>query len=113
MSYAGMGLPVTAAANGLFDPQVFQHVWLAGPIVKFVLLMLIVFSVVSWAIIFLKLRLFKGIEKSQAEFAQAFAEGKNLAALYDQAEKMDRTPLTAGLRAGDLELMRIQRGRTA
>ncbi|MGZ8440316.1 MAG: hypothetical protein ACXWXD_05995, partial [Candidatus Deferrimicrobiaceae bacterium] len=113
MSYAGMGFPVTAAANGLFDTQVFQHVWLAGPIVKFVLLMLIVFSVVSWAIIFLKFRLFKGIEKSQAEFAKAFAEGKNLAALYDRAEKMERTPLTEVFRTGYLELMRIQRGRSA
>ncbi|MGZ8431161.1 MAG: protein TolQ [Candidatus Deferrimicrobiaceae bacterium] len=113
MSYAGMGFPVTAAATGLFDTQVFQHVLLAGPIVKFILLMLIVFSVVSWAIIFLKFRLFKGIEKSQAEFAKAFAEGKNLAALYDRAEKMDRTPLTEVFRTGYLELMRIQRGRSA
>ncbi|MGZ8449114.1 MAG: protein TolQ [Candidatus Deferrimicrobiaceae bacterium] len=108
-----MGFPVTAAATGLFDTQVFQHVLLAGPIVKFILLMLIVFSVVSWAIIFLKFRLFKGIEKSQAEFAKAFAEGKNLAALYDRAEKMDRTPLTEVFRTGYLELTRIQRGRSA
>jgi len=36
------------------------------------------FSVVSWAIIFLKFRLFKGIERNQAGFALAFAEGKSL-----------------------------------
>ena len=113
MSYPGPGFPVAAAASGLFDTRVFQHVLLAGPIVKFVLLMLIAFSVVSWAIIFLKFRLFKGIEKNQAEFAKAFAEGKNLAALYDQAEKSERTPLTEVFRTGYLELMRIQRGRTA
>jgi biopolymer transport protein TolQ len=113
MSYPEMGFPVVAAATGLFDTQVFQHVWLAGPIVKFVLLMLIAFSVVSWAIIFLKFRLFKGIERNQAEFAKAFAEGKNLAALYDQAEKTDRTPLTEVFRTGYLELMRIQRGRSS
>src|SRR4030043_1306454 len=113
MSYAGMGFPVHAPANGLLRPQAFPRVWLAGPIGKFVLLMLIVFSVVSWAIIFLKFRLFKGIEKSQAEFAKAFAEGKNLAALYDRAEKMERTPLTEVFRTGYLELMRIQRGRSA
>jgi biopolymer transport protein TolQ len=113
MSYPGMGFPVTAAATGLFDTRVFQHVLLAGPIVKFVLLMLILFSIVSWAIIFLKFRLFKGIERNQAEFAKAFAEGKNLAALYDQAEKTERTPLTEVFRTGYLELMRIQRGRSA
>jgi biopolymer transport protein TolQ len=113
MSYTGMGFPVTAAASGLFDTRVFQHVLLAGPIVKLVLLLLIVFSVVSWAIIFLKFRLFKGIERNQVEFAKAFAEGKNLASLYDLAEKSDRTPLTEVFRTGYLELMRIQRGRSA
>src|SRR4030067_34435 len=113
MSYTGMSFPVTSAASGMFDTRVFQHVLLAGPIVKFVLLMLIVFSVVSWAIIFLKFRLFKGREKNQAEFAKAFAEEKNLAALYDQAEKSVRNPLTEVFRTGYLELMRIQRSRSA
>ncbi len=111
MSHPGIAFPVVAAESGLFDTRVFQHVLLAGPIVKFVLLTLIVFSVVSWAIIFLKFRLFKGIERNQAVFAKAFAEGKNLSALYDAAEKSERTPLTEVFRSGYLELMRIKRGR--
>src|SRR4030066_674815 len=111
MSYTGMSFPVTSAASGMFDTRVFQHVLLAGPIVKFVLLMLIVFSVVSWAIIFLKFRLFKGIERNQAGFARAFAEGKSLSALYEQAEKGEKSPLTEVFRAGYLELTRIQRER--
>jgi biopolymer transport protein TolQ len=111
MSHPGIAFPVVAAESGLFDTRVFQHVLLAGPIVKFVLLTLIVFSVVSWAIIFLKFRLFKGIERNQATFAKAFAEGKNLSALYDAAERSERTPLTEVFRTGYLELMRIKRGR--
>ncbi|HBX43448.1 MAG TPA: protein TolQ [Deltaproteobacteria bacterium] len=113
MSHPAIAFPVVAAESGLFDTRVFQHVLLAGPIVKFVLLTLIVFSVVSWAIIFLKFRLFKGIEKNQAMFAKAFAEGKNLSALYDAAERSERTPLTEVFRTGYLELMRIKRGRSA
>jgi biopolymer transport protein TolQ len=112
MSHPGIAFPIVAAESGLFDTRVFQHVLLAGPIVKFVLLTLIVFSVVSWAIIFLKFRLFRGIEKNQAVFAKAFAEGKNLSALYDAAEKSERTPLTEVFRTGYLELMRIKRGRS-
>jgi len=111
MAHPGIAFPLVAADSGLFDTRVFQHVLLAGPIVKFVLLTLIVFSVVSWAIIFLKFRLFRGIEKSQAVFAKAFAEGKNLSALYDTAERSERTPLTEVFRTGYLELMRIKRGR--
>lgn len=109
------GLPLMAvpAATGIFDTRVFQHVLLAGPIVKLVLLLLIVFSVVSWAIIFLKFKLFKGIERNQAAFIKSFAEGKSLSALFDLAEKAARTPITEVFRTGYLELTRIQRGRTA
>jgi biopolymer transport protein TolQ len=104
-------LPVLPLTAGVFDTQVLKHVMLAGPIVKLVLLLLIGFSVVSWAIIFLKARLFKGIERNQAGFARAFAEGKSLSALYEQAEKGEKSPLTEVFRAGYLELTRIQRER--
>jgi biopolymer transport protein TolQ len=104
-------LPVLPLTAGVFDTQVLKHVMLAGPIVKLVLLLLVGFSVVSWAIIFLKARLFKGIERNQAGFARAFAEGKSLSALYEQAEKGEKSPLTEVFRAGYLELTRIQRER--
>lgn len=104
-------LPVIPLTAGVFDTQVLKHVMLAGPIVKLVLLLLIGFSVISWAIIFLKFRLFKGIERNQAGFARAFAEGKSLSALYEQAEKGGKSPLTEVFRAGYLELTRIQRER--
>jgi biopolymer transport protein TolQ len=104
-------LPVIPLTAGVFDTQVLKHVMLAGPIVKLVLLLLVGFSVVSWAIIFLKVRLFKGIERNQGGFARAFAEGKSLSALYEQAEKGKKSPLTEVFRAGYLELTRIQRER--
>jgi len=104
-------LPVIPLTAGVFDTQVLKHVMLAGPIVKLVLLLLIGFSVISWAIIFLKFRLFKGIERNQGGFARAFAEGKSLTALYEQAEKGEKSPLTEVYRAGYLELTRIQRER--
>ena len=104
-------LPVIPLTTGVLDTQVLKHVMLAGPIVKLVLLLLILFSVVSWAIIFLKARLFKGIERNQAGFARAFAEGKSLSSLYEQSEKGEKSPLTEVFRAGYLELTRIQRER--
>lgn len=107
----GLVLPVVPVAAGLFDTQVLKHVMLAGPIVKLVLLILIVFSVVSWAIIFLKVRLFKGIERNQASFAKAFAEGKSLTALYELAEKEPKSPLTEVFLSGYMEITRIQRER--
>lgn len=113
MPSTGMSAPMAMAASGLLDTRVFQHVLLAGPIVKFVLLLLVAFSVVSWAIIFLKYRLFRGIDRGQADFVKAFSEGKSLSALFDQAEKTERTPISQVFRTGYLELMRIQRGKGA
>mgnify|MGYP001302722898 CR=1 FL=1 len=111
MLFSGVPLAVFPAVTGFFDTRVFQHVLLAGPIVKLVLLLLVFFSVVSWAIIFLKFRFFKGIEKNQAAFVKSFSEGRNLAVLYELADKSERTPLTEVFRTGYLELTRIQRGR--
>jgi len=104
-------LPVFPAAAGLFDTQVLNHVLLAGPIVKLVLLILIGFSVVSWAIIFMKIKLFRGIEGIHADFARAFFDGKALPALYEQAEKGKKAPMTEVFRAGYIELTRIPRER--
>jgi len=84
---------------------------MAGLVVKFVLILLVGFSVISWAIIFLKVRLFRGIDRNQAEFAKAFAEGKGLTALYEQAQKAEKSPLTEVFRAGYVEITRIQRER--
>jgi len=99
------------AATGLFDTQVLHHVMLAGPIVKLVLLTLVGFSVISWAIIFMKFRLFKGIDRIQADFSRMFLEGKALPALYEQAERGRKAPLTEVFRAGYIELTRIHRER--
>jgi len=104
-------LPVIPLTAGVFDTQVLKHVMLAGPIVKLVLVLLIGFSVASWAIIFLKVRLLKGIERNQAGFVRAFAEGKSLSALYEQVERGEKAPLTEVFRSGYLELTRIQRER--
>jgi biopolymer transport protein TolQ len=106
---AATAIPVTTA--GMFDTEVFKHVMLAGPLVKLVLIMLVLSSVVSWAIIFMKIKLFKGIERNQAVFRKAFAESK-MSGLYEQIDTFERTPMTEVFRRGYVELTRIQRGRT-
>jgi biopolymer transport protein TolQ len=107
----GLVLPVLPVAAGLFDTQVLKHVMLAGPIVKLVLIILVGFSVISWAIIFLKFRLFQGIERNQAGFAKAFAEGKSLSALHELASMSPKSPLTEVFLSGYMEITRIQRER--
>ena len=49
--------------GGNFHGSLFGMILDAGLMVKFVLLLLLIFSVVSWAIIFLKYRYYRKIKK--------------------------------------------------
>ena len=65
----------------------------AGLIVKFVLLVLLSFSVFSWAIIFYKLRLLSKAEKESEQFYQAFIKSSHWESLYQSTRKLTVSPL--------------------
>ncbi len=102
--------PSFALFSGLVNNRLLKHVAISGPIVKFVLLILLAFSVISWAIILLKYRSFKGIEKEQENFLNMFYEGKTMNQLLEYAEKRDkRIPMIQLFKAGYTELVRFKR----
>ena len=61
--------------------------------VKFVLLTLLIFSVVSWAIIFYKVRLIRRIEKESEEFSNIFWGSGNFSDISAQSKRFTATPL--------------------
>ena len=65
----------------------------AGPIVKFVLLILLLFSVFSWAIIFYKFKFLSKVEKESDEFQRAFRISKDRDSLYQSTKKLTLSPL--------------------
>jgi biopolymer transport protein TolQ len=65
----------------------------AGPVVKFVLLVLLFFSVFSWAIILYKHRFLKKIEKQSEEFQRSFAQSSNWDRLFNASKKLSFCPL--------------------
>ncbi|MBI5407971.1 MAG: protein TolQ [Nitrospirae bacterium] len=71
----------------------------AGPVVKFVLLILLFFSIFSWAIIFYKFRFLSKVEKESAEFQKAFLKGKQWDVLYNSTKKLTISPLANMFRA--------------
>ncbi len=102
--------PALPLFAGLVNNRLFKHIAGSGPVVKMVLLMLIAFSVISWAIIFLKYRGFKGIEKEHERFMELFYEGRTLSQLLDYAEKADRRiPIITVFKAGYTEIIRFKR----
>lgn len=65
----------------------------AGPVVKLVLLILLFFSVFSWAIIFFKFRFLSKVEKESEEFQRIFASSKNWDALYAATKRLTLSPM--------------------
>jgi len=71
----------------------------AGLIVKFVLIVLLFFSVFSWAIIFYKFRLLSKVEAESREFYQEFLKSKHWDTLYQSTNKLVISPLPNLFRA--------------
>ncbi len=95
--------------------QVQQHSSLldlilrASPIAKFVLLILLLFSIASWAIIFTKARVTKLAQQQSAQFLKLFESSTRWADLYSGSSGLRENPLAAIFFAADAELKKQAR----
>ncbi len=71
----------------------------AGPVVKFVLVVLLCFSIFSWAIIIYKYILLSKVEKESAAFQRAFLRNRQWDILYQSTRKFSVSPLANLFRA--------------
>ncbi|HBF43181.1 MAG TPA: protein TolQ [Desulfobacteraceae bacterium] len=92
-----------------FGNEIVQMVMHAGPMVKFVIGVLLVFSIVSWAIIFVKFRLIRRAKYETEIFQEIFFENKGLKGLYTECKDLEFSPIAGLFRAGYSELNRIRR----
>ncbi len=85
----------------------------AGLVVKFVLLMLLFASIISWAIIFFKFKLFSKIEKESADFHNLFLKSKEWDSLYQSTKRLTLSPIANLFRAAysieDADRLEIKR----
>ena len=79
----------------------------AGLMVQFVLLLLLFFSVTSWAIIIIKYRYIKRAYKESALFADLFWKSRDLSNAYRQAKELEGSPTARIFRIGYVELKKI------
>ena len=69
-------------------------------IVKSVIIILILASVYSWALIFEKYKVFKKINKSTEEFEQDFINSKSIKTLYEKTDLDTEDPMTIVFKSG-------------
>jgi len=100
--------PLAAAYTSPYSHTAIGLVLEAGPVVKFVLLLLLFFSVVSWAIILTKMRLFKKAERQNRSFWETFRGERDLRELYLNSDQWAHSPLAQVFRAGYRELENLR-----
>jgi biopolymer transport protein TolQ len=87
-----------------FGGDVFDLVLRAGPVGKLVLLILMGFSVASWAIIIHKWRQLRRVRRETRMFREIFAESDNLPLVYAATKQYYTSPLARIFAAGYAEL---------
>ncbi|MBW2480888.1 MAG: Tol-Pal system subunit TolQ, partial [Deltaproteobacteria bacterium] len=76
----------------------------AGVVVQMVMLILLFFSVSSWAIILVKSRYIKRAVKQSAEFTEFFWKSRDLSNAFAKAKQLHGSPLARIFRIGYVEL---------
>ena len=92
-----------------FSSNVVQMIIHAGPVVKVVLLILFLFSIISWAIIFMKWRYLRRAGQDTAYFLDLFWESTALNQIYQESEELDWSPVAQLFRSGYNELRRAMK----
>ncbi len=89
--------------------NVFSLISQATIVVKFILLILVIFSVFSWAIIIYKRRSIKAAETASQNFLEVFRRSKSLNEVNEAARKYKNSPLASLFQAGFKELVHLTR----
>ncbi len=102
------------AQDGLSVPQphgVLDLLRQSGWVVSFVLYLLVVFSVVSWAIIAFKYRQIRRAKRESDKFIEIFWERRNLSSIHDASRELKASPVGQVFRSGYEELVRVSRAK--
>lgn len=101
-------LPTGTLGTGI-GADIIQMVAQAGLLVKLVMLLLLLMSVVSWAIIFMKWRMFRKARDESDVFLERFWEGTEFGKLLNESAELGASPIAQLFRAGYAEFRRARK----
>ncbi len=103
--FIALGQPAPAIpGNALGIVDIILH---SDPLLQLTLLILIVFSVVSWGIILYKYRFLRQATRESGQFLEAFWRSDRLDEAYRSVEQYPHAPVAQVFRAGFAELRRL------
>jgi biopolymer transport protein TolQ len=89
--------------------DIVQMILHSGPMVRFVLLLLLFFSIASWAIIFTKYRFMRKARKESAEFLDLFWNRRSLSEAFAASKQLRYSPLARVFRVAYIELRKVNK----
>jgi len=98
-----------AFTNRLGEPSIWSMVVHGSWVARSILVILLGFSIVSWAIILRKAMTFRRLKGKREEFFRAFEHRSSLAEAYQSALAISSNPLTEVFKAGTRELKHLSR----
>ncbi len=99
----------SGALQGAYGHDIVQMIIHAGLMVKCVLMILLLFSIVCWAIIFVKSRLLSKAKEETESFQELFWETRDLREIYRASEDLIFSPLARLFNSGYAEFNRIRK----
>jgi biopolymer transport protein TolQ len=99
--------PVASQKASTTDISLWETVTHSGPVVFGILVLLIVFSVVSWAIIAFKGMALRKATFMSAEFLDAFWQSGRMDQIFSKVDQFEPSPVAAVFKAGFKELQRV------
>jgi len=109
LGFVTPALAAQASLGRTGGTDVWQMMFQAGFVVQMVLLMLVIFSVFTWAIIATKFKTLWDARKQNAEFARVFWKATSLSDAFAQTRNLGASPLAAVFRLGYTELGKVLR----
>ena len=95
--------------GGNFHGSLLGMIADAGFMVKFVLLILLIFSIISWTIIFLKFRYYRKIRKENEDFDSDYQRSNKLSEVVPAAKKYPHSSTAEVFRVGYAELSKMNK----
>jgi len=107
LEYILLSVPGAIPEAAPASVSVWSMVIHAGPMVKFIILLLLFFSVVSWAIIFFKFFQIRQARRQSYDFLELFWKSPSLSSAYAESRQFKVSPVAEIYRVGYQEVSRL------
>jgi len=108
-AYGFIDVSIIAAGSGAERYGFWESVFRAGLAEQLVMFFLLIFSIISWAIIVYKWRRIRSAYNQSETFLDTFWNSKRLDSIFEKSDSLSASPVSQVFRAGYIELAKVKK----